>query len=100
MGRRRRQQRRNLWTSLLPRRFLLMMRRGPSMTLERILLIQKEVAATIPLTEEDSTSQVAIRSVAVLSSSSFISTDDDLEAFTQIALILQFLVNDDSYSLS
>ena len=64
-----------------------MTRREPSMTLERILWTQKEVVATIPLTEEDSTSQVAILSVADHSSSSFISIENDLEAFTQIASV-------------
>ena len=37
--------------------------------------------------EEDSTSQVAILSVADHSSSSFISIENDLEAFTQIASV-------------
>merc|ERR1712241_515448 len=91
--RRRNWLRRSSWTLLQPKKFLLMTRREQSTTLERILLIPREEAVTIPSTDrEDSISPAAILLVADPSSSSFISTENDLEAFTQIELILQLLV--------
>merc|ERR1711936_18212 len=91
--RRRKWLRRSLWTSLQPKKFLLMTRREQSTTLERILLIPREEAVTIPSTDrEDSISPAAILLVADPSSSSFISTENDLEAFTQTVLILQLPV--------
>merc|ERR1711915_340168 len=83
MRRRKRQPRKSSWTLPRQRKSSPMPKCEPSMTRVRTPWILRGVREIILSDKEDSISLVVIHLVAVPSSSSFISTETDLMAFTQ-----------------